>query len=73
MKFNKKYFINVISFALFVVCAFHFIATWLYFFINPFVSEHLMGFSWIGILINLVELFYCIWFYEYYNQTVNGE
>ena len=73
MKLNKRNFVNVLSFSIFIVCAFHFIATWLYFFINPFISEKLIGFTWLGILINVVELFYCIWFYEYFNTYEEGK
>ena len=74
MKLNKRIFlVRTLSLALFVITAFHFIATWLYFFINPFVSDYLAGFTWLGILVNLVELFYCIWFCEYFNENKKGE
>ena len=75
MKLKKKYlmFIRILLLAIFVLCAFHFIATWLYFLVNPFIDSRLIGFTWLGFFVNLFELFYCIWFSEYFYENMGGE
>ena len=36
--------------------------------INPIIQTYLVSFTWIGLLINIMELFYVIWFIEYYEE-----
>lgn len=69
-KLKKKYIIIIRMFllSLFIVSSLHFILTWIYMIINPFIQEHLVSFTWLGILINVIELFYAIWFIEYFEE-----
>lgn len=73
MKLNINFFVRLLSLSLFILCAMHFIYTWIYFFINPFVCDKLIGFTWLGIFVNLIEILYSIWFCEYYNSCTKGE
>lgn len=66
---NKYLFIaRLLLLSLFIVTSLHFILTWLYIIINPFIQENLVGFTWLGLIINVIELFYAIWFIEYYEE-----
>lgn len=67
---KKKYLIIIRMFllSLFIVTSLHFILTWIYMIINPFIQEYLVSFTWLGIFINVIELFYAIWFIEYYEE-----
>ena len=69
-KVNNKYLfiVRLLLLSLFIVTALHFIFTWIYIIINPFIQENLVSFTWLGLLINVIELFYAIWFIEYYEE-----
>lgn len=68
LKNKYTFFIRFLLLSLFIVSTLHFISTWIYMFINPFIEEHLVSFTYLGLLINIVELFYVIWFAEYYEE-----
>ena len=67
----KKYLIitRIILMTFFILCSLHFINTWLYFIVNPFIDEKLISFTWLGLAVNFLELSYCIWFIEYYIEN----
>lgn len=70
MKLKSKYLFIVRSLLLsmFIVSSLHFIITWIYMIINPFIQKYLVSFTWIGLFINVIELFYAIWFIDYYEE-----
>ena len=68
MKRNKV-IARVILLAFFILCSLHFINTWLYFLVNPFIDEKLIGFTWLGLAVNFLELSYCLWFIDYYVEN----
>lgn len=70
MKIKNKYLfmIRMLLLSLFIVSVLHFILTWVYMIINPFISGNLISFTWLGIFINVIELFYAIWFIDYYEE-----
>lgn len=67
---KRKYliFIRILLLSIFIVSAIHFILAWIYMIINPFIREYLVSFTWLGLLINVLELFYIIWFIEYFED-----
>lgn len=69
-KLKKKYMyiVRFLLLSLFIVSALHFIITWLYMIINPFIQDYLVSFTWNGLFINVIELFYAIWFIEYFED-----
>ena len=70
LSLKRKYLIIVrmLLLSMFIVSAIHFIFTWIYIIINPFIQEYLVSFTWLGLLINVIELFYVIWFIEYFED-----
>ncbi len=70
LKSKNKYLfiIRLLLLSLFIVSALHFIVTWIYMIINPFIQEYLVSFTWLGLLINAIELFYAIWFIDYFED-----
>lgn len=64
-----KVLARVVLLAIFILCGLHFINTWLYFFINPYIDEKLIGFTWLGLAVNFLELSYCLWFGDYYVEN----
>lgn len=68
LKSNYLFVIRLLLLSLFIVSALHFILTWIYMIINPFIQEYLVSFTWLGLLINVIELFYAIWFIEYFEE-----
>lgn len=69
-KLKKKYLYiaRTLLLSLFIVSTLHFIITWLYMIINPFIQDYLVSFTWIGLFINVIELFYTIWFIDYFED-----
>ena len=66
---NKYLFIvRTLLLSLFIVLSLHFILTWIYMIINPFIQNHLASFTWLGLFINVIELFYAIWFIDYFED-----
>ncbi len=65
--------VRLLLLAVFVTCALHLIITFIHFIINPFIDNYLIGFTWLGFLISIIELLYCIWFCEYYYENSKGE
>lgn len=65
--------IRLMLLSIFVVCSLDFITTWIYLIVGPLIHRKLVGFTWIGLLINVIELFYTIWFIEYYEEVIKSE
>lgn len=65
--------IRLMLLSIFVVCSLDFITTWIYLIVGPLIHGKLVGFTWIGLLINVIELFYTIWFIEYYEEAIKSE
>lgn len=65
--------IRLMLLSIFVVCSLDFITTWIYLIVGPLIHGKLVGFTWIGLLINVIELFYTIWFIEYYEEVIKSE
>lgn len=65
--------IRLMLLSIFVVCSLDFITTWIYLIVGPLIHGKLVGFTWIGLLINVIELFYTICFIEYYEEVIKSE
>jgi hypothetical protein len=70
LSLKRKYLIiaRMLLLSLFIVSSIHFIFTWIYMIINPFIQEYLVSFTWLGLSMNVFELFYVIWFIEYFED-----
>lgn len=70
LSLKRKYLIiaRMLLLSLFIVSSIHFIFTWIYMIINPFIQEYLVSFTWLGLSMNIFELFYVIWFIEYFED-----
>lgn len=71
-RFKRKWLvlIRLMLLSIFVVCSLDFITTWIYLIIGPLIYGKLVGFTWIGLLINVIELFYTIWFIDYFEEVI---
>ena len=65
--------IRLMLLSIFVVCSLDFITTWIYLIVGPLIHGKLVGFTWIGLLINVIELFYTIWFIDYFEEVIKSE
>ena len=65
--------IRLLLLSIFIVCALDFIASWIYVLIISTISGKATGFTMLGLLINVVELFYTVWFIEYFEEVINSE
>lgn len=68
LKKKYLYMIRALLLSFFVVSILHFIISWLYMIINPFIQDYLVSFTWNGLFINVIELFYTIWFIDYFKD-----
>lgn len=70
LSLKRKYLIiaRMLLLSLFIVSSIHFIFTWIYMIINPFIQEYLVSFTWLDLSMNVFELFYVIWFIEYFED-----
>lgn len=70
IKFKKKIF-NYCKNA-FIIPVYSIINTFYFYMdiqiINPFIQEYLVSFTWLGLSMNVFELFYVIWFIEYFED-----
>ena len=55
LSLKRKYLIiaRMLLLSLFIVSSIHFIFTWIYMIINPFIQEYLVSFTWLGLSMNV--------------------